>query len=93
MCVRWKTLGLCTQADYAACLGLRVLTAVHSSDTLEWAGDEHANSHHGEVLDARAGHVEHDCVHGQRLSRRVGEFPRFGHLKRCWICPLGRHRR
>lgn len=67
-------------------------TVLHSANAPHGARDEHADGHHAEYLDAAAAHVEHDGVHRQRLGRRVGQFPRLGHLERRRIRRRGRSR-
>lgn len=43
--------------------------------------EQHEYHHDGEDLERVAGHVHHDCVHGELFCGREGDFPRFLHFQ------------
>ena len=50
-------------------------TSVDAREVLERAEKEHEDNAHAEDLHAAAGHVEHECLHGEGLGGGDGEVP------------------
>ena len=65
-------------------------TCVHASDVLERREEKHEHDAHAKDLDASSGHVQHECLHGERLCGGDGELPSAflfqGCIGRCCCC-------
>ena len=48
---------------------------VHARDILDGREEKHENDPHAKYLDAPAGHVEHEGLHGEGFGWRDGEIP------------------
>jgi len=50
-------------------------TCVYPSNVHERCEEEHEDDAHAKDLDAAAGHVEHECLHGEGFGGGDGEVP------------------
>lgn len=50
-------------------------TCVHPGDILDGREEKHEDDAHAKDLDAAAGHVEHECLHGEGFGGGDGEVP------------------
>ena len=53
----------------------RKRTGVHPRNVLDWGEEEHEDDTHAKDLNAPAGHVEHEGLHGQGFGGGDGEVP------------------
>jgi hypothetical protein len=53
----------------------RSLTLIYSEYSLEWLPKEHSGDHDTEKLDTVATHIDHDCIHWNRLCWSHGDIP------------------